>query len=196
MSAGERVRAFFALPLPDDLEQAALAAQQLLRRRSSHTRLSLRFPAPDHLHLTLKFLGWVDAHDLPDLAQKLAEAAAESPAFEVETGPLDAFPSARRGRVIVAHLDDPARRISALADACESIGESLGVPRETRPFKSHVTLARLSDPGDVRGLLEKVPLPKQAARFDRVRLYRSTLLPTGSQYSLLAEARLTGVASL
>ena len=190
MTTGERVRAFFALPLPEDLEQAALGAQDLLRRRSSHTRLSLRFPAPDHLHLTLKFLGWVDAGDLAALGDELAETAAELDPFEVETGPLDAFPSARRGRVIVAHLDDPARRIAALAEACEAMGESVGVPREPRPFKSHVTLARLSVPGDVRALLEKVPFPKLEARFDRVRLYRSTLLPTGSQYSQIAEANL------
>lgn len=196
MTTGERVRAFYALPLPEDLEQAALAAQQLLRRRSSHTRLSLRFPAPDHLHLTLKFLGWVDALDLVALGEKLAEIAQELEPIQVETGPLDAFPNARRGRVIVAHLDDPARRIAALAEACEGLGESVGVPRETRQFKSHVTLARLSVPGDLRGLLEKVAFPKLEARFDRVRLYRSTLLPTGSQYSRLAEAKLGRASSL
>ncbi len=190
MSSGERVRAFFALPLPENLEQAALAAQALLRRRSSHTRLSPRFPAPDHLHLTLKFLGWVAAEDLPKLAEELADAARHHPAFQVETGLLDAFPSPRRGRVIVLHLDDAARRIAALAEACETIGETIGVPRETRAFKSHVTLARLSDPGDVRALLEKVPFPKLGARFTSVRLYRSTLLPSGSQYSLLSEATL------
>jgi 2'-5' RNA ligase len=196
MSTGERVRAFFALPLPEALEQAALEAQALLRRRSSHTRLSLRFPAPDHLHLTLKFLGWVDATDLPTLAEKLESLATSHAPFDVETGLLDAFPSARRGRVIVAHLDDPARRIAALAEDCETIGESVGVPREARAFKSHVTLARLSDPGDVRALLEKVPFPKLTARFERVRLYRSTLLPSGSQYSLIAEAALSADSSL
>jgi 2'-5' RNA ligase len=195
MTSGERVRAFFALPLPENLEQAAVSAQGLLRRRSSHTRLSLRFALPDHLHLTLKFLGWVASDDLAKLGDELATAALGHPQFEVETGPLDAFPSPRRARVIVAHLEDGARSIAALAEACETIGEACGVPRESRPFKSHVTLARLSVPGDVRGLLEKVPFPKLTARFERVRLYRSTLLPSGSQYSRLSEATLGGDAS-
>jgi 2'-5' RNA ligase len=196
MTPGERVRAFFALPLSGPLEQAALDAQALLRRRSSHTRLSLRFPLPDHLHLTLKFLGWVDLSDLPALLSGLAEAARRHTPFEVETGALDAFPTQRRGRVIVAHLDDLAGHISALAAACEALGETIGIPRETRPFKAHITLARLGAPGDVRTLLEKVPFPKLTAHFSSVRLYRSTLLPSGSQYSLLSEAPLGGDRSL
>lgn len=186
----ERVRAFFALPLPEAFERAAVEAQALLRRRSSHSRLSLRFLPADHLHVTLKFLGYVSASDLFTLGEELSQAAQRFSPIELESGTLDAFPTMRRGRVIVAHLDDRERRIAALSEACEAIAESLGISRETRPFRAHVTLARLSAPGDVHALLEKVPFPKQPIRFERVRLYRSTLLPTGSLYSVIAEAPL------
>ncbi|HEX6767541.1 MAG TPA: 2'-5' RNA ligase family protein, partial [Polyangiaceae bacterium] len=62
----------------------------------------------------------------------------------------------------------------------------------TRPFRPHVTLARLKRPSDVRDLLEGVTLDPISIPFDELRLYRSLHDPAGGRYSVLARAEFRG----
>ncbi len=72
---------------------------------------------------------------------------------------------------------------------------ALGIRSEKRPFSPHLTLARIKERVELQPLREAIAaLPSlefgafQAAGFF---LYRSTLRPTGSVYTKLAEFPLT-----
>lgn len=184
-----RVRAFFALPMPDEAIDELRRAQNALRRRAEQSRVTARFLPDEALHVTLCFLGSVARDAIPNFARALEMCAPDSPlgaSFEK----LGAFSSPKRARVVVAELSDPEGRIAELARRLSEAAAELGVSLEERSFRPHVTLARIKRPSDVRDWLAHATLDRVSLRFDELRLYESHLHPGGSRYSVLARARL------
>jgi RNA 2',3'-cyclic 3'-phosphodiesterase len=144
------------------------------------------------LHLTLKFLGGVDASLVDRVATALTQAAAGVAAFDLEVRDLGAFPSAARPRVLWAGTGAGAAQTSALAARLEAALEPLGFASESRPFSAHVTLARVRVPR---------PNPSLAAALrggafgcqhvDHAALMRSELSPRGARYTELARLPLS-----
>jgi RNA 2',3'-cyclic 3'-phosphodiesterase len=182
-----RVRSFFALPLSDDARKALGRARDALARRAERSRVTVRFLSDEALHVTLCFLGYVDRARVPDFVRVLEENARGSPLTASFTG-LGAFPAPKRARVVVAELGDPEGRLGALAESVSLHAEKLGIPREARAFRPHVTLARIKRPSDVRDWLLYATLEPVTVPFGEIRLCESLLHPTGSRYSVLARA--------
>ena len=61
------VRAFIALELSDEIKERLTAVQQTLRG----CRARLTFVEPKNIHVTIKFLGEIDAEDLPKIRESL-----------------------------------------------------------------------------------------------------------------------------
>ncbi len=60
---------------------------------------------------------------------------------------------------------------------------SVGIDRETRSYRPHLTIARLqdADPRAVRSFLQSTPVPQlDAFQVDRFTLYESILKPDGA----------------
>lgn len=186
----ERIRAFFALPVPPEAIGTLVEVQESMKRRAQRSRLHLRWTTREQLHVTMKFLGSIDEEHLAALSSAVEQLGASTPAVETRIDELGAFGSVRRARVLVAHVADDSGIIAALAERLEVVAEEIGVPPETRGFRAHVTLARIKRPGDASDLVEAAHFEPIELRFDELRLYRSVLKPTGSEYSVLASARL------
>ena len=79
------------------------------------------------------------------------------------------------------------KKLRALAKGVENALLGLGIPRERRPFRGHITLGRFQNP-------QAVQLPHGhsfgAVRADRLVLYRSTLSTDGATYEVLEEMSL------
>lgn len=188
----ERIRAFFALPVPEQAIEALVAVQERMKRRARGSRLHPRWTTREQLHVTLEFLGWIDEEHVPLLSSAVEQLGASTPAVDTRIDELGAFGSVRRARVLVAHVADETGIIAALAQRLEVVAGEVGVPPETRDFRAHVTLARIKRPGDASDLIEAAEFEPIELCFDELRLYRSVLEPTGSKYSVLARAALTG----
>jgi len=93
----------------------------------------------DDLHLTLRFAGDVDNRTADELAQFLAEIRAEP--FELQFSELGSF-GGRDPKVVFAGFK-PCPALLRLQRAHEAAARAAGLPPEPRPFKPHVTLARL-----------------------------------------------------
>lgn len=142
--------------------------------------------------MTLKFLGWIPAERVDAFARVVDEQARSTQPITSRLGRVTAFPSERRARVIVAELDDPEGRVAELAARLEAAAEALGVARETRAFRPHVTFGRIKRPVDATAWLEAAELEPAPLLFRELRLYQSLLLPTGSVYQVLRSAPLEG----
>jgi len=187
----ERIRAFFALPVPDASIDALLEVQARMKRRADRSRLHPRWTTREQLHVTLEFLGSIDEEHVAALSSAVQQLAASTPARNARIDELGAFASVRRARVLVAHVADETGVIATLAERLEIVAEEIGVPPGTRDFRAHVTLARIKHPGDASDLLEAARFEPIELCFDELRLYRSVLKPTGSEYRVLAKAKLT-----
>jgi RNA 2',3'-cyclic 3'-phosphodiesterase len=175
----ERLRLFCALQLPDDAVDE-LAAWQA--RHLSDGRVVL----PEHLHVTLAFLGSRPAAEVAGIVGELAAASGAAAApIRLRTGRYRETRSV--GMVVLDDLDGAATAVAA--DLGERL-ERLGVyRRERRPWLPHVTVLRF------RERPRLVPPAPGLGELHVVRsaLYRSALGPAGARYDVLESLPLGGV---
>jgi 2'-5' RNA ligase len=183
----ETVRAFFAVDL-DDVAVAHLAAAGERLRAALPAGLRASFPPPENLHVTLRFLGPTRLDDAAVLEQAMSPlATGAAPTLRIARA--SAFGSPKRAHVVVLELHDAGGALARMSAQLSRCAEALGFPREERPYRPHVTLARLKETRDVRawlaalGPLEETPLGARA-----ITLYRSDASPRGSVYTPIARA--------
>jgi 2'-5' RNA ligase len=152
--------------------------------------------ARHNVHLTLKFLGAVEAARRDAVARALADAAAGCSCFDLTVRGLGAFPTSTRPRVLWAGLDEGAAPAAALARRVDQALVALGFAPEPRPFAAHVTLGRVraprANPRLAEALAESGAFGRQ--RVDRLVLMHSQLSPRGPRYTELATAPLAAGA--
>jgi 2'-5' RNA ligase len=176
------MRLFYAVKISDAIRADVEAAVQSFPLRNP----PWRWIPTGNMHLTLKFLGEVDERILGDLKDVGSAAAAETKPFRVAYGAFGGFPNLSNPRVIFFEAKEGARELAKIAKSLESLVEPLGIERERRPFKAHLTLARIKEPLP-RGMAERFddvpPLPATAFQIvDRFMLMRSHLAPSGATY--------------
>jgi 2'-5' RNA ligase len=123
-------RLFTALEIPDDVRDAL-----------SQTRgglLGARWSEPEEYHLTLRFIGDIDARMADEIAAALDEARRGR--VEIAFEGLSWF-GGDKPRVIVARVK-PTPGLVELAADHERRMRRLGLSPEKRQFTPHVTLAR------------------------------------------------------
>ncbi len=147
----------------------------------------LKWVPPENLHLTLRFLGERPETHLAGLSDALAGVAAAHAPCEPVTGGLDVFPNWRRPRVLFLQ-NDGADALTALA---ADVGAALDArfpeaSGDDRPFRAHLTLARIKRPLDRpdREALRALAAPSAHAWTVReLRLMESRLTPRGAVYA-------------
>ncbi|HUU03632.1 MAG TPA: RNA 2',3'-cyclic phosphodiesterase [Myxococcota bacterium] len=167
----------------------ALADLQGLLRKSLGDRTGIKWVSPANIHLTLQFLGQVDTELLPLLIEELSGAFSKNDPFEVGLRGAGCFPSPSRPRVIWAGITDGAQDLEALYAATLRMTEPMGFEREKRPFKPHLTLGRVKDPGklgNISGAITRFELHQVGScQIDCVDLMASELRPRGPVYTTL-----------
>jgi 2'-5' RNA ligase len=128
-------RAFVALA-PPEAQRAELGAYLEGCRAAAP---GFRWVAPESVHLTLRFLGRVEAPVLADLSARLREI--RHPPFEMGLEGLGTF-GGRRPSVIWLGLSAGREPAAALSRAVEAECAAAGLGPEPRPFRPHLTLAR------------------------------------------------------
>jgi 2'-5' RNA ligase len=146
----------------------------------------------DNLHLTLKFLGDVEAILTPQITDAVQTAVGDLAAFEMPLVGLGAFPHARRPSIIWVGTAG-ARALVEIADSLERLLRPLGFEPERRKFHPHVTLARIRSkpPDELATMLEA----KQSTDFGTVpvtavQLFQSELHADGPRYTVLSTVEL------
>ena len=131
------MRLFFAIPLPETLQNELAAFQA--RNREAEGAAS--WPDPRALHLTLAFLGEQEPTRVPGLLVTAGSAVAGHGPFELTTSGLGGFPRDGSARVLWLGLEAQPR-LSALALALRGGLAAAGIVFDNKPFKAHLTLAR------------------------------------------------------
>jgi 2'-5' RNA ligase len=173
---------------PDDTARRALSQ---LVRRVAHALPKARAVAPETLHLTLAFLGELNDEGVAEAIAAAGEVAASVGPFALATGHIGVFGPEHASRVIWVALGGELGRLHALQRRLTHALDTRGVPRDTKPFAPHLTLARLNASPDERAALQFIQLrnePSRAASWqvDGIRVMRSDLAPTGARHTPLA----------
>ena len=182
------MRLFVALPLPPEIATAVAALTPALP--------GLRPVKPELLHVTLAFVGHVAEELLDSVVAATRAAAASQTPFPVSLAASGRFPEGGKPHVIWLGMTDGAAESAALAGAVRRELASRSVPFDDKPFRPHVTLARVKDDvdrADARAIasaaekLEFAPL-RWTARV--VIPFQGVLSPKGPRYTPRATVRL------
>ena len=183
MSDSPGIRSFVAVDLEPSVRHAVAELQSELARVNA----DVRWVRAEGLHVTLKFLGSVEAPHLERVHAALAAAVAEQPALHVQVRDLGAFPGWRQPRVVWVGLHGEG--LVELAQRIDAALAPLGFAREQRPFTPHLTLGRVNSPRGWTRLEDvcKAHLDDDfgASDISAVTIYRSTLQRGGSVYTPL-----------
>ena len=152
---------------------------------------------PEGIHLTLKFLGDIEATQVEAVTEAMVRASMGCSPFQLQLAPLGVFPNLQRMRIIWAGVAGQLVELACLQSRVEEQLESLGFPRERRPFSPHLTLGRVRegarppDAAATRQALEvNSPDSPVSWQVEQVCLVQSTRLPSGARYDTLETASL------
>jgi len=183
-SAGARL--FVAIFPPQSVVEALMAEIAKVASRGG----AIRWTKPQQIHLTLNFLGHVEAGRVAEFARGVGAAAAEATRHSLEVVGLGTFPSAKRPRILWAGLGGEMGPLLALKLALDRRMQALGWVPEERDFHPHLTIGRARDMGARERAELAAFIDSHASwRFgawpvERVALMRRSLLPGGAQYSV------------
>jgi RNA 2',3'-cyclic 3'-phosphodiesterase len=147
------IRAFVALDL--DSVSVRRVARVADRLRMGSGAPSAAWTPSAKLHVTLKFMGELPVDAVLSLGNALGALVAGKKAPRPGSFRLDAFPSVEEAEIVVAALEDPFGDLRKLAASLDKIASKQGCPIDVRPFRPHVTLARLKRPYDTRRWLRQ-----------------------------------------
>jgi 2'-5' RNA ligase len=138
----ERIRAFIAIELPEEVK---ITLTRLQDRLKSGCRAPVRWTDSNGTHLTLKFLGDIDSGITGRITIAMAEAVRGIHPFHVRIDSLGVFPDPRRVRVIWVGLAGEIEKLNQLQKNIEAALTPLGFTAEARAFTPHLTLGRVRD---------------------------------------------------
>lgn len=190
------IRAFIGV-WPDETVRKKIAASL----RAGKQCKGINWTPQENFHLTLKFLGQVPLDSLPGLFRVLEETTASLPPLTLTMNGPEAFPNTSSPRVLCYDFkkDQELRDLTVMALKLDSALETIGFPRERKPFRAHATAARIKD-SQKPGVMEAVDGFMEAGvrtsgliwPVDEICLIRSELNPSRSTYEVMASYQLLG----
>ncbi|MDD5337880.1 MAG: RNA 2',3'-cyclic phosphodiesterase [Dehalococcoidales bacterium] len=138
----EKIRSFIAIELPEEVKKALSDLQNKFKKSGS---LPVKWVDPGNIHLTLKFLGDVDADSVEGILKAMEEAVKGAASFNIEVKGLGVFPNMNRIQIVWVGLHGELEKLGDLQKKLETNLKPLGFMPENRPFTPHLTLARVRD---------------------------------------------------
>ncbi len=186
----EILRTFIAIELDETVRSAIGRVQGKFKRAAPPG--SVKWVAPDSIHLTLKFLGDTPRSRIPQIEAALQTACIAHASFEFSVEGRGCFPSFHRPRVIWVAVRDKGQMLAHLQRDIERRVAPLGWPTEERGFSPHLTLGRVTKGADrateeavgqivERSVVEQIGVQRVTA----VSLIQSDLRPAGPVYTRL-----------
>ncbi len=194
-----KIRSFIAADLTTEIKNKIKEVQ----RESISRGISASWVNPESIHLTLAFLGAIEQTVIDELIPSLEAVSRGIGQIKCQVIGLGVFPSDRRPRVIWLGLNEimPQGQEPKLQKLQSGIADKVtrhGIVLEKRPFKPHLTIARVRkhQPQNARLIAEQLSKYKDKVfgdfEINEFYLYRSDLRKTGAIYTKLKKFDLMG----
>ena len=181
------MRTFIAIELPEDIRNILSDIQNELKQ----TRADVKWINPKNVHLTLKFLGEIEQDLVKKINPIIDEIAKRSPCSNLYLSNLSAFPKIQYPRVIWVGVTNDQGVIEIAKDLEKQLIK-IGIPAESRPFTTHITLGRVRSGLNRKVLVEKLELLNKSLlsrqpefKVYDLTLFKSTLTPQGPIYEVI-----------
>ena len=181
------MRTFIAIEIGEEARRSLAAVLDDLRARIP----GVRWTAPEHVHLTVRFLGEIAPADAVEAAAAAREAARGVPPFSLCFGRPRSF-GGRAPRVLTLGVEGETGNLARLHARLEDALDRAGFGREHRRFTPHLTLGRprsAPPPEAWSAIAFRGPTEWDVGSMT---VFESTLTPRGPVYTPLAHVALAG----
>ena len=205
------MRCFISVELPDEIKQKMQKAIDELKTAQAE----VKWVEAKNIHLTLKFLGWVEEKNLEKLVSIVENEMQKFTSFKVNFEGVGTFPAVPAGspreagrqegrapRVVWVGTTSGENEMKEITKALEKSLSQEGFRSEEREFKGHATVGRVKgkkvprqarDEG-VDKLKEKIVRFKDLkfgeCSIDHIHIMKSTLTKKGPVYEVYKKVRL------
>ena len=191
--AMKRMRTFVAVALDDAVRRKASALVEQLGELGP----GAKWVQPETLHVTLLFLGEVDAREILDVCKAVRGVTENLPPFEMRVAGVGGFPNLRRPRTVWLGVDEGSAELVELHDEIEeALLASGSYRREERGFTPHITLGRCKGEDltpEMQALFAKQSKWHGGVQTVReVQVLSSELAREGPVYTVLSREKLLG----
>ena len=176
-----KIRTFIAIEIDEPIREKIAALQNELKK----TNEPVRWVNPKNIHLTLKFLGEVDVAIIESISECINDVAENFSSFSFAVKGVGVFPNFKRPRVLWTGIENGSGELVKMAGEISEQLNELGFAKERRPFKTHLTMARVKSRLSTK-FLEKI----KGFEFDggevianEIVIMRSELKSAGAVYS-------------
>ncbi|MCQ2078904.1 MAG: RNA 2',3'-cyclic phosphodiesterase [archaeon] len=171
------IRVFISIPIPN-------TAGLVPMMEDLKTVRGVRTSPVKQLHITLRFLGDIEEEQLDRVEEIVNESLIGVHASRILLKGLGAFPNQRAPRVLWAGVETDI----PLAEISERISRKLraaGIPFDEKPFKPHITVARVEGTPNLVHKFSKYKTTEFATYLpNAVHVMRSELGPKGATHTI------------
>jgi len=179
------MRLFIACPVPEEIKKKIADLENVFRNSNT----DVKWVRPESIHLTLKFLGEVSEHKIPEINNKISKAIEGFSVFHVAIEKIGVFPDWRRIRVVWVGIEDGKKELKELSKRVEDKMANIGFKKEKRGFTAHITIGRVRSGRGIDRLTDAIRKKSDASLGDiqigEVLLMQSMLRPEGATYKCL-----------
>ncbi len=183
------MRCFVAIDVSEEVRFSIGGAIEQMRGLSK----GVRWVPPDHVHLTLKFLGETDNAMLLQIQERLPLLCSRHAPFALTVRGSGGFPNLRRPNVLWVGIDE-SEPLSLLNRDIEQSMAELGFEREEKRFSPHLTIGRIKSMDGLEAVIREWITFKDSVfgtiTVGETQLMKSTLKPGGAEYSKIAGFKL------
>ncbi len=174
-------RLFIALEIPDEI------LDKIIKIRSElYPQIGPRWERRDKLHVTIKFLGDFENESIPLLKSSLERSLMNLAEFPLSFNKFGMFHFKGEPRVLWLGLNESPELVE-IHKNIENCLVDLGIDKDKRKFKPHLTLLRIKGRENLNLLNKFLEYDIKEIKFtaSKITLFKSELNRKGSVYSKL-----------
>jgi 2'-5' RNA ligase len=179
------IRVFVAIEIDSEIKNKLSEYLSRLKR----TGADVKWVSPENIHLTLKFIGYIEKETLIDLNKIINDTVFGIGPFSISIGNIGAFPSLEKPRVVFACVEERGSNLLRIYEKLDKGVELLGIKKESKKYVGHITLGRVKSQKNIFKLKNALNSETECyfglEKVTSLSLIQSKLTPTGPIYTKL-----------
>ena len=180
-------RIFIAFKVVEDIKTQLITIQEELKEKNKKAHVSWSKPAG--FHVTVGFLGGIEAHQIEEVKNILLEISTKYHSFKYWLDHLDAFPNTSQPKIINMKCSEEHRASFTIHDKIEHSLKKIKIIKEIHPWQPHITLGRNRGDARIQGL-DTINFEKKTWEVDTIEMIKSDPQSGGSKYTVLESYQL------
>ncbi len=177
-------RLFLAIPIKTN-DNGFIPLIDGLKRQLAHEK-RINWVKPEHIHLTLKFIGNTPNEDIPKIIDGVGEMLQNHKSFTMDFNRTGIFGSRYAPRVLWLGMQNTPQELYDLEEDTLSTFDKLGYLRDRQNFVPHITLGRIKELCEKQYFQKVVAATEQKSyikqEVNEIILFQSILRPEGAFY--------------